>query len=221
MITEYEKMKASKHMGIKQHIKNKLLSMILIWSIILAASISYCYLIAKPVYGRTVLLMMPIHLSNDRDINTLVQEINSRKSNIDIRAKLIRNSNLIQLDYESENHDTLNEYSDENINEIIQKSNRLDEEKYKDMILKNILEIKSRTDEIKDIEEIQKAIEEGSKRGVHEAQVVSDDNHGGEAIKPKKAVIIIAAFIVGTFFAVLWGFLSYIWLTSKKENEIV
>lgn len=221
MMTEYEKLKMNKHIGIKQHIRNKLVSMILLLFISLAASISYCYLIATPMYGRTVLLMMPIHLSNDRDINTLVQAINAKKINVDVHAKLVRNSNLIQLDYENENYDTLIDYSDKNIDEIIQSANRLNEKKYKDMVLQNVLVVKSRTDEIKDIEEIQNAIKEGSKSEVNEAQIISDDKHGEETIKPKKTVIIFAAFIGGMLLAILWGVLSYVWRTTEKENEIV
>ena len=221
MMTEYEKLKMNKHIGIKQHIRNKLVSMILLLFISLAASISYCYLIATPMYGRTVLLMMPIHLSNDRGINTLVQAINAKKINVDVHAKLVRNSNLIQLDYENENYDTLIDYSDKNIDEIIQSANRLNEKKYKDMVLQNVLVVKSRTDEIKDIEEIQNAIKEGSKSEVNEAQIISDDKHGEETIKPKKTVIIFAAFIGGMLLAILWGVLSYVWRTTEKENEIV
>lgn len=211
------------------HIKRHIWGAASIFFATIFIAIVYCFFIAAPVYQRTITMMMPMGY-NDRDFNTIVQAMNleSKEENdkivtIDRQVKSVRNTNLLQIKYEGTSLERLNEYSNQDINQVSQAINELNKKRYeRDLLKEGILSndsLNKTNDAIGDSKKIiTEFINSDDQRDIYNAKIISDDNNGGKSVKPKRMIILLVSCIIGVIFASFWLFMLYIWKMPVKKK---
>ena len=187
----------------------------------LLISLVYSFFIVTPVYVRTVLVSLPECISSDKQINTFVEIIKADPENNDFcKASMVRNSNLLKLQFQGSNKEVLKENSDDVLENLVDRTNQL-ARKTEEMRFyqKEVANIKNELEYLnlslnnqetsKGIEDIKDLLSENHL--LLEAKIEADDKIADQPIKPNFKMNITLSVVVSLIFSITFFIVKYIW----------